>query len=98
MIALIEIDKVSSMPVILLLLRELSVSFVRSAAASQGVVFEASTLGKLKTSLEFLAVGLLLTNYPFGLHLLWASVLVAYVSAYDYLRSYLREISGLNYP
>ena len=67
-------------------------------AVNQGVVFEASVLGKFKTSLEFLAVALLLTEYPFGIHILWASILVAYVSAYDYLRAYLRELSGLNYP
>jgi len=98
LIALIEVGKISSLPVILLMLRELSVSFVRSVAAGQGVVFEASTLGKFKTFLEFLAVALLLTDYAFGVHVLWVSVLVAYVSAYDYLRTYLRELSGLNYP
>ena len=98
LIALIEIGRVSSMPVILLLLRELGVSFIRNAAAGQGVVFEASLLGKFKTSLEFLAVSLLLTEYPFGTHILWASVFVAYISAYDYLRAYLRAFSGLNYP
>ena len=98
LIALVEIDRVGALPVILLLLRELSITFVRSALAGQGIVLEASTLGKFKTSLEFLAVTLLLVEYPFGVHLLWVSVLVAYVSAYDYLKTYLRELSGLNYP
>ena len=98
LIALVDVGRVSSVPVVFLLLRELSVSFVRSFAASQGLVFEASLLGKFKTSLEFLAIFLLLTEYPFGIHVLWISVLAAYVSAYDYLRAYLKDISGLNYP
>lgn len=98
LVALVEVDKVSSLPVVLLLLRELSVSFVRSLAAVQGVVFGASVLGKFKTSLEFLSLCLILWGYPFGVHILWVSVLVAYLSAYEYLRAYLKEISGLNYP
>ncbi len=98
LIALVEIGRVGSLPVILLLLRELSITFVRSMLAGQGVVLEASALGKFKTSLEFLAVILLLVEYPYGVHVLWLSVLVAYVSAYDYLKTYLRELSGLNYP
>ncbi len=98
LIALVDVDSVSSVPVILLLLRELSVSFVRSVVAAQGVVFEASVLGKFKTSLEFLALGLLTAGYPFGVHVLWASVFVAYLSAFEYLRAYLKVLSGLNYP
>lgn len=98
LIALVEVNRISSLPVILLLLRELSVSFMRSVAVGQGLIIEASLLGKLKTSLEFLTVILLLYNYPYGTVLLWASVIVAYISAYDYLRTYLRALSELNYP
>ena len=98
LIALVQVDVVGSFPVVLLLLRELSVTFIRSLLAGQGVILEASYLGKLKTSLEFLAVAFLLAGYNLGVHLLWVSVLVAYLSAYDYLKTYLRELSGLNYP
>jgi len=94
-VALVDTGMVSSLPVILLLLRELSVSFMRSIAAVQGNVFGASFLGKVKTSAEFLALGLLLAGYPLGIHVLWLSVVLAYISAYEYLRAYLREMSGV---
>jgi len=55
--ALVEVGRVSSVPVIFLMLREFSVSFLRSLSASQGSVFGASQLGKLKTLTEFLAIG-----------------------------------------
>lgn len=98
LIALVEVGRVSSLPVILLLLRELSVSFMRSIAVGQGLIIEASLLGKLKTSLEFLTLLTLLFGNPYGTLLLWASVIFAYLSAYEYLRTYLRALSELNYP
>ena len=98
LVALVDAGRVGSLPVILLLLRELSITFVRSALVGQGVAIEASLLGKFKTSLQFLAVALLLIEHPFGAYLLWTAVIVAYLSAYDYLKTYLRELSGLNYP
>lgn len=98
LIALVEAGKVGSLPVVLLLLRELGVSFLRSVAVGHGIILEASLLGKIKTSLEFLALVLFLAEYPVGVHALWVCILLAYVSAYDYLRVYLKAMSDLNYP
>ncbi len=98
LIALVETDRVSSLPVILLLLRELGISFFRSVAVSHGIVLGASFLGKLKAFLEFLSLILIIGGYPFGNYLLWLSVGAAYISAYDYIKTYLRTLSGLNYP
>jgi len=98
LIALVGVGRVGSLPVILLFLREISVSFMRSVAAGQGLIIEASLLGKLKTSLEFLTLLILLYGNPYGTLLLWASVILAYLSAYEYLRTYLRALSELNYP
>ncbi len=98
LIALIEVGVVSSIPVILLLLREFSVSLLRSISASQGMVFGASQLGKLKTFTEFLALIFLLAGYQVGTYILWLSVGVAYLSFYDYVRSYLKAFTGVNYP
>jgi len=98
LIALVEVDRVGAFPVILLLLRELSVSFLRSFAVSQGVLISASLLGKLKTFLEFSAVLLLISGVEIGSYLLWMAIAVAYISVYDYARSYLKTLTGLNYP
>jgi len=98
LIALVEVGRIGSFPVILLLLRELGVTFLRSFAASQGFIISASLLGKVKTFLEFSAVLLLIPGVEMGSYLLWSAVAVAYVSVYDYARSYLKTLTGLNYP
>jgi len=98
LIALVEVNRVGSFPVILLLLRELSISFLRSFAVSQGVIISASLLGKIKTFLEFSAVLLLILGAEAGSYLLWTAVAVAYISVYDYARNYLKTPTGLNYP
>ncbi len=98
LIAFVDVQKVSSIPVILLLFRELSLTLLRSSAITQGNLLGASPLGKLKTSLQFLSLMLLTVEQQAGNLLLWCSVGVAYLSLYDYLKSYLRNPSGLNYP
>ncbi|NPA40904.1 MAG: CDP-alcohol phosphatidyltransferase family protein [Aquificae bacterium] len=98
LIALVEVGKVSSIPVILLTFRELSVSVLRGTATFQGNPFGASLLGKAKTSAEFTAILLIMMGHSWGVPLLWVSVGLAYISFYDYAKTYLRTISGLNYP
>ncbi len=99
LIALVDVGRISSFPVILLLLREFGISFLRGFAVSQGVVISASPLGKLKTFLEFSSVLLLIRGTGTGSYLLWVAIAVAYISVYDYVRTYIkRSQTGLNYP
>lgn len=98
LIALVDAGKVSSVPVILLAFRDLTVSFLRSLSALQGNPLEASYLAKIKTFLLFSSLILLLANTDVGDEVLWVAVLIAYISVYDYIKSYLRTPSGLNYP
>ena len=98
LISLIEVERLNAMPVVLLTIRELSVSFLRSLVSSEGNSFGASVLGKAKTFFLFMAIFLLLGDYQAGTLLLWVAVVLAYVSFYDYARTYLKELSGLNYP
>jgi len=97
LIALIEAGLVKALPVILLAIRELSISFLRSLAVGQGLVIQASALGKAKTFLENGSVILILAGSGSGNVLLWASVALAYISLYDYIKTYIRSASGLNY-
>ncbi len=97
LIALVEAGHVKSLPVILLTIRELAISFLRSVAVGQGIVMQASALGKAKTFLENTAIILFLGGFQFGSVVLWSSVGLAYISLYDYIKSYIRSASGLNY-
>ncbi|MDQ7038929.1 MAG: CDP-alcohol phosphatidyltransferase family protein [Aquificota bacterium] len=98
LIALVEAGMVSSVPVILITFRDLTVSFLRSLSAVQGNPLEASPLAKVKTFLLFSSLILILAGTGAGDEVLWVAVLTAYLSVYEYVRSYLRTISGLNYP
>ncbi|WP_461829817.1 CDP-diacylglycerol--glycerol-3-phosphate 3-phosphatidyltransferase [Aquifex sp.] len=89
LIALIEVGKVKAVWVILLTFRELSISFLRSLAVEKGFYMEASSLGKVKTFLEFLAISLILAGFKLGEVLLGISVVFAYISGFDYLNKYL---------
>jgi len=82
-------QEIGLLPFLLLLLRELSVSFLRSLAVEKGYTMGASYLGKAKTFFEFLTLLLLCLGSELYLLFLWLSVVVAYASMYDYLVKYL---------
>ena len=89
LIALLEKGFVGSGVVILILFRELSISFFRSLAVQKGLIIEASNMGKVKTFLEFVAIIGLLMGLPLSSFILWLSVISAYLSAYDYIKRYM---------
>ncbi len=89
LIAMLDKDFVEAPVVILILFRELSISFFRSLAVQKGLVIEASGLGKIKTFLEFVAIIGLLGGVPLSELILWLSVVFAYISAYDYIKRYM---------
>ncbi|GAB6065528.1 CDP-diacylglycerol--glycerol-3-phosphate 3-phosphatidyltransferase [Aquifex pyrophilus] len=90
LIALVETGKVKAIWVILLTFRELSISFLRSLAVEKGVYMEASLLGKLKAFFEFVSVILILAGVELGNELLILSVILAYLSAFEYIKSFKR--------
>jgi len=94
LIALVDTGKVSSVPVILLTFRELSISFLRSLSVEKGYYMEASFLGKLKAFLEFVAVALILAGVGWGFYVLIGAVVLAYLSALDYLRKFVGHTSA----
>jgi CDP-diacylglycerol--glycerol-3-phosphate 3-phosphatidyltransferase len=82
---------VSWWPVVLIAARELGISGYRSVVARRGISVPARPLGKAKTAVQDLAVTLLLLpatghhHSAIGRDLLWAAVLLAMVSAAQYL-------------
>ncbi len=89
-IALIGVDKINAVPVIFLTIRELLISLFRSLAAEKGIIIEASILGKIKAFLEFASLFLITANIEGGSFVLWLAIAFAYISAGDYLITYLR--------
>ncbi len=78
--------RVELLPVLLLAVREILIALLRFYGLAGGV----NGFGKLKTAVEFLAL-LLLCYSPFwGNLLLWLAVLLAYLSAFLYIKNPVR--------
>ncbi|MGI8493271.1 MAG: CDP-alcohol phosphatidyltransferase family protein [Acidimicrobiales bacterium] len=89
--ALAGVGLVSWAPVLIIVARELVISWYRTVVARRGISMPARPLAKAKTAVQDLAVGLVLLP-PTGLHhlglgrgVLWAAVVLALLSAGQYL-------------
>ncbi len=85
----VYIQRVNPYMYTLFLIRELSISFLRSLALQKGYVMSASYLGKAKAFFEFTSLLLLSLEYSLGLWALWTALFLAYASMWDYLIKYL---------
>lgn len=81
---LVEMGRVSSWIAILIVGREFAVSGLRIIAAVEGIVIPASSLAKVKTALQMVAIVALLLQWPFGPFLIWIATVVTVISAIDY--------------
>jgi len=103
-IALISLGRVPAWMVIVIVCREFVVSGVRILAADAGVVIAASSLGKLKTTLQSLSIVMLLveplTFWPQPLYhtlmliALWLALLATVISGADYVSKGSRFIKA----
>ena len=89
--AYLYLRHISPYAFVLLLIRELYISFLRSLAVEKGYLMSASYLGKLKTFVEFTTLVLLALGSPLGSPVLWFSVLLAYLSALDYTLNFFKR-------
>lgn len=64
------IGRIQAWAVILLLMREISITALRAIASSEGFVISASDSGKQKTALQMIGILLLILAYPYHLRLL----------------------------
>lgn len=93
LVSLVEMDKLASWVVVIIISREIIVSVFRAVAASEGIVIAASPWGKAKTISQIVAiVTLLFNNYPFSLYNIpfdtisvWVTVILTVISGYDYI-------------
>jgi CDP-diacylglycerol--glycerol-3-phosphate 3-phosphatidyltransferase len=93
LLCLIELGGIPSWMVIVILARELTITSLRSIAASEGIVIAAGMSGKIKTVFQMVAIPLLLLqNWPFSYIgipmdqiMLWAAVIMTIYSGLEYI-------------
>jgi CDP-diacylglycerol--glycerol-3-phosphate 3-phosphatidyltransferase len=98
LIALVSLDRLAAWVAMVIIAREFAVSSLRVAAAAEGAIIPASSLGKIKTVIQVVAVmALIAANDP---HAMWVDVLVGLmvfatvVSGVDYFLNVRREIEA----
>ena len=89
LICLVELSRIPSWMVVIIIAREFTISGFRLIAADNGVVIAASYWGKFKTTFQMIAVCLMIADIP-ALSLLttiitWIAVILTVVSLVDYL-------------
>lgn len=100
LIMLIPLGKVQAWLVFLIIGREITITGLRSIAATQDLILNASRMGKNKMISQTIALIFLLVYVPdvqhildgLGLFFLWASVVLGYWSALDYFGHFYREV------
>jgi len=98
MICLIELERIPSWIVVVIIAREFVISGFRLIASDNGVVIAASMWGKYKTTFQMVMVILMIVNLP-QLQLLtdvvmWIATILTVVSLVDYLVKNKQVIGG----
>ncbi len=93
LIMLIPLGKISAVISLIIICREIIVTGFRGLAASSGTVVAAGMLGKIKSNLQYFGLGFLIFplgvlplpyQYEIGRTLIYASVVMALWSAFEY--------------
>jgi len=101
LIMLIPLGRIPAWMVLLIIARELAVTGLRAMASSEGIVIDASMLGKRKTLTQNTAIFLLIFHYPikaldfhlYGMVLLWMALIITYWSGIAYFYNFFRTVS-----
>jgi CDP-diacylglycerol--glycerol-3-phosphate 3-phosphatidyltransferase len=93
LIALVSLDRLAAWIAMVIIAREFAVTGLRLVAAEQGVVIQASWLGKVKTTLQVTAIICLIAFNPTPLAvdlLVYAAVAATVISGVDYFFGFRR--------
>jgi CDP-diacylglycerol---glycerol-3-phosphate 3-phosphatidyltransferase len=96
LIALVSLDRLAAWIAMVIIAREFAVTGLRLVAAEQGVVIQASWLGKAKTILQVAAIICLIAvdPAPLGVDLLvYAAVAATVISGVDYFFGFRRRLT-----
>lgn len=93
LISLVQLGKIPAWIVVIIIAREFTITGFRTIAASQGLTIAASSLGKVKTVTQLLAIIFLLLNnfpfnlvdFPFDMIMLYTSLVFTVASGIDYI-------------
>jgi CDP-diacylglycerol---glycerol-3-phosphate 3-phosphatidyltransferase len=96
LIMLIPLDRTPAWMVVIIVAREIAVTGLRSAAVTEGIVIQASKLGKYKTFFQAMATIALCLHYPYlgipfsavGMVLLWFALILTLLSGWAYFRAF----------
>jgi CDP-diacylglycerol---glycerol-3-phosphate 3-phosphatidyltransferase len=94
LVSLVSLGRLAAWVAMVIIAREFAVTGLRGVAAEQGVVIQASWLGKLKTILQIAAVFALIAVDPAPLAvdlLVYAAVAVTVISGADYFFNFRRH-------
>lgn len=100
MILMIPIGRISAWIVAVIIIRDFVVEGIRTIASSEGIVMQASKLGKQKTMCQIFALSALMIHYPFlgadahaiGTVILYLALVLSVYSGFDYFMKFYREI------
>lgn len=92
LISMVQLGKIQAWIVVLIIAREFTITGFRIIAASEGITIAASSLGKIKTITQLIAIiALLINNFPFRLVNFPFDILMLYLSLFFTL------LSGVDY-
>jgi CDP-diacylglycerol--glycerol-3-phosphate 3-phosphatidyltransferase len=96
LVALVSLERLQAWIAMVIIAREFAVTGLRGVAAEQGVVIQASWLGKVKTILQVAAIICLIAVDPAPLSvelLVYAAVAATVISGVDYFFGFRRMVS-----
>lgn len=93
-IGLLVMDRANAWAIYLILTREFFITGLRVVAVSEGKDVAASSMGKVKTVFQMIAIGFLMMDWPFGEILLWISVAITLASGYEYIVGYAKKLES----
>jgi len=100
MILMIPTGRIPAWIVALIIIRDFFVDGIRTIATSEGVIIQASPLGKQKTLCQVFAISALMIHYPFlgadahqvGIVLLIFALILSILSALEYFLKFLKDV------
>ena len=84
---LVQIGRIESWAVLIIVTREYAISIIRAIAATNGKVIAASGGGKIKTVLQMVSIIMLLLSLPFANIVFYISVVMTLYSGIQYIWS-----------
>ena len=99
MILMIPIGRIPAWIVTAIIIRDFAVDGIRNIASAEGMIIQASPMGKRKTLCQIFAVSALMIHYPFfgidahavGTVILYLALLLTLISGVDYFLKFYRS-------